>query len=192
MLGAVDKMGLPWDAYYVLTKAEARLTNSQLHPNTGTPDYNIKHDVSDISDIDTSYLKIDGSNANQEIDIGSENLTTTGTITAHTINAITVLNVNDGISVPIFQFYYSAGHVLRDASNNKVFLKGYASGDLDLGQDGDVDLSKSGSTTIVKGNLDVVEEAVIGTSLVVNDDALSQEHLTLKGYSPGTYRASGA
>ncbi|KKM24017.1 hypothetical protein LCGC14_1609360 [marine sediment metagenome] len=41
--GAAAKMGLPWDAYYVLTKAEARLTNSKLHPNTGSPDYNITH-----------------------------------------------------------------------------------------------------------------------------------------------------
>ncbi len=41
--GAAAKMGLPWDAYYVLTKAEARLTNSKLHPNTGSPDYDITH-----------------------------------------------------------------------------------------------------------------------------------------------------
>ena len=34
--------------------------------------------VSDISDISTSYLKLDGSNANTNIDIGSFNLTTSG------------------------------------------------------------------------------------------------------------------
>lgn len=76
--GAVSKLGLPWDAYYVLTKAEARLTNSKLHPNTGAPNYNVTHAVANITDIDTTYLKIDGSNADQEIDIGSQNLTTTG------------------------------------------------------------------------------------------------------------------
>lgn len=43
-----DKMGLPWDAYYVLTKANARLTNSKIHPNTGAPNYNIIHNVSDL------------------------------------------------------------------------------------------------------------------------------------------------
>jgi len=57
------KMGLPWDAYYVLSKAQANLPNSKVHPNSGAPDYDIKHDVSDISDIDTTYLKLDASNS---------------------------------------------------------------------------------------------------------------------------------
>ena len=47
--GAVAKMGLPWDAYYVLTFAEARLTNSKLHPNSGAPNYNIAHNLSDLT-----------------------------------------------------------------------------------------------------------------------------------------------
>lgn len=43
-----DKMGLPWDLYYVLTKADARLPNSRVHPNSGAPNYNIAHNVSDL------------------------------------------------------------------------------------------------------------------------------------------------
>jgi len=43
-----DKMGLPWDAYYVLAKANAALTNSKVHPNTGAPDYDITHNLSDL------------------------------------------------------------------------------------------------------------------------------------------------
>ena len=123
--GAVAKMGLPWDAYYVLTKAEARLTNSKIHPNSGAPDYDITHLVSgltgdtddltegttnlflteanlltfDTDDLpegaanfyytdarvdaygDTQWLKLDGSNANQDIDIGAHDFTLAGVLT---------------------------------------------------------------------------------------------------------------
>jgi len=48
-----EKMAPPFDLHYVLTKAAAVLTNSKLHPNTGTPNYDIKHEVADISDINT-------------------------------------------------------------------------------------------------------------------------------------------
>jgi len=44
-----DKMGLPRDAYYVLTKAEASLANSKIHPNSGAPNYNIVHNTSDLT-----------------------------------------------------------------------------------------------------------------------------------------------
>ena len=39
-----EKMGLPFDAYYVLTKSEASLTNSKIHSNSGAPNYNLRHD----------------------------------------------------------------------------------------------------------------------------------------------------
>ena len=96
--GAVAKMGLPWDAYYVLTKAEAGLTNSKVHPNSGAPDYNITHLVADFGDIDTSYLKIDGSNADQDIDIGlfdfaAVDVTGTGTGKFAIVNATDEDNV---------------------------------------------------------------------------------------------------
>ena len=45
-----DKMGLPWNAYYVLTKANAALTNSKIHPNSGAPNYDITHNSSDLAD----------------------------------------------------------------------------------------------------------------------------------------------
>ncbi len=50
-------MGLPWDAYYVLTKAEARLTNSKIHPNSGAPDYNITHLHEDMNEADWSAVE---------------------------------------------------------------------------------------------------------------------------------------
>jgi len=49
-----DKMGLPWNAYYVLTKALASLPNSKVHPNTGAPNYNIQHLHSALEDADWS------------------------------------------------------------------------------------------------------------------------------------------
>lgn len=101
VISGVEKMGLPRDAYYVLTKALASLPNSKLHPNSGAPNYNIAHNVSDLAgdtdDLtegatnlyytnarvetvgDTLYLKLDGSNANTNIDIGAYDFTTTGT-----------------------------------------------------------------------------------------------------------------
>jgi len=77
-----EKMGLPFNAYYVLTKTEPIFANAKIHPNTGSPNYNVKHEVSDIDNIDTSYLKIDGSNANTTINIGAEDFLTSGNITA--------------------------------------------------------------------------------------------------------------
>jgi len=74
VLKGAGEMGFPWTAYYVLTKTQASLPNSKIHPNSGTPDYNISHAVADISDIDTAYLKIDGSNANTAINIGDNSL----------------------------------------------------------------------------------------------------------------------
>ena len=116
--GAVKKMGLPWDAYYVLTRAEARLTNSKIHPNSGAPDYDIEHNVSDLvgdtDDLtegstnlyytdarvetkgDTLYLKLDGSNANTTIDIGSEDLTTLGDISCAALTASDLITGSNG------------------------------------------------------------------------------------------------
>lgn len=47
-------MGLPFDAYYVLTKAEPRLANAKTHPNTGSPDYNVSHAILDITGLQTA------------------------------------------------------------------------------------------------------------------------------------------
>lgn len=102
VFGAKKKVVAMIDAYYVLTKAEASLTYSKLHPNSGSPDYDVVHNVSDLvgdtDDLsegttnlyytdarvgtygDAAYLKIDGSNANTTVNIGSENFTTTGTL----------------------------------------------------------------------------------------------------------------
>ncbi len=44
-----DKMGLPRNAYYVLTKEEASLPNSKVHPNSGAPNYNITHLLSGLT-----------------------------------------------------------------------------------------------------------------------------------------------
>ena len=40
----IEKMVLPRTAYYVLTKSEESLPNWKEHPNTGSPNFNIKHD----------------------------------------------------------------------------------------------------------------------------------------------------
>lgn len=83
--GAVKKMGLPWNAYYVLTKAEARLTNSKLHPNSGAPDYNITHKLSDLTidaNLDISAYNFTAGNstfnltAGKKIDINGTRATT--------------------------------------------------------------------------------------------------------------------
>lgn len=36
------------DPYYVLTKPYEELVNARFHPNTGTPDFNVKHEFADI------------------------------------------------------------------------------------------------------------------------------------------------
>jgi len=58
-----EKMSAPNNAYYVLTQAHAGLPNSSIFNTLG----------------DARYLKLDGSNANSDINIGSYNFTTTGT-----------------------------------------------------------------------------------------------------------------
>jgi len=103
-----DKMGLPRDAYYVLTKAEASLPNSKTHSNSGAPNYNIVHNTSDLTgdtdDLDegaanlyftnarvetisdTLYLRLDASNSPV-----TGNLVINGTLGA---NATTVTSLN--------------------------------------------------------------------------------------------------
>ena len=39
------------DPYYVLTKPYDELVNARIHPNTGTPNFNVKHEFADISGI---------------------------------------------------------------------------------------------------------------------------------------------
>ena len=61
VISGVEKMGLPWDAYYILTKAHAGFPNSKIHPNSGAPDYNIRHDHTlDFTNV--------GSNTHAQID----------------------------------------------------------------------------------------------------------------------------
>jgi hypothetical protein len=97
-------MAPPFSAYYVLTKAEASLTNSKLHPNSGAPDYNVSHAVADISDIDTSYLAIDGSNASSNIDIGTYDFTTTGTATIGSETTATPLTIKINASATVADY----------------------------------------------------------------------------------------
>ena len=111
-----EKMGLPWDAYYVLTKAEASLSNSKVHPNSGAPNYNITHLVADFGDIDTSYLKIDGSNADQDINIGlfdfaAVDVTGTGTGTFADVT------VDDGTITLADTTTSTTGVIYKDASS---------------------------------------------------------------------------
>lgn len=54
---------------------------NKINPSTGNLD-KIGQTISDISENDLRYLKLDGSNANTTINIGSQNLTTTGTISS--------------------------------------------------------------------------------------------------------------
>ena len=49
VLNSGEKMGLPRNAYYVLTKPEASLEDSKLHPNSGDPNYTVVHNVSDLT-----------------------------------------------------------------------------------------------------------------------------------------------
>ena len=84
--GAADKMGLPWDAYYVLTKAEARLTNSKIHPNSGAPDYNIKHDhATDFTNVGTNtHAQVDTHIADSTLHFTIPDLNDLGDVNAAT------------------------------------------------------------------------------------------------------------
>ncbi|KKM89214.1 hypothetical protein LCGC14_1251020 [marine sediment metagenome] len=79
--GSDAKLGLPWDAYYVLTKAEARLTNSKIHPNTGSPDYNITHDhTTDFTNVGTNtHAQLDTHKSSDGTDHSGVN----GVVTIH-------------------------------------------------------------------------------------------------------------
>ncbi len=71
-------MGLPWDAYYVLTKANAALTNSKVHPNSGAPNYNITHLLSGLPiDQDLNMAAYDISNVTDITMLGNLTLPTT-------------------------------------------------------------------------------------------------------------------
>ena len=103
---------------------------------------------------DDSYLKLNGSNANTTIDIGSEKLTTTGEIRANSFEVVTTIQNNGGYDVIViantrFQLSHftatPAYHesivysgVLKEGVNVKVFHN-----------DGDIlriDLRKSATT----------------------------------------------
>lgn len=51
VISGAEKMAPPFDAYYVLTKAEAVLSNSKLHPNSGSPNYDVAHAASDTTTV---------------------------------------------------------------------------------------------------------------------------------------------
>jgi len=71
------------DPYYVLTKAYAQLVNSRIHPNTGSPNYNVKHEFTDITGVITDaqhgtkktipnahHFEDHGTRHNQSLDFG--------------------------------------------------------------------------------------------------------------------------
>lgn len=59
--GSTAATSLPIDAYYVLTKAHATLTNSKTHANSGSPNYTIRHDH------DQDFTNV-GTNTHAQID----------------------------------------------------------------------------------------------------------------------------
>lgn len=84
-----EKMSAPNNAYYVLTQAHAGLPNSVLFDDEfaaksttdlieGTNFYYTDARVGVYGD--AAYLKLDGSNANSNINVGTYNITTTGNI----------------------------------------------------------------------------------------------------------------
>lgn len=48
-ISGARKVGLNPAIYFVLTKADGSLVNAKLHPNDGAPNYDLKHDESDIT-----------------------------------------------------------------------------------------------------------------------------------------------
>lgn len=111
--GAAAKMGLPWDAYYVLTKAEARLTKSKVHSNSGAPDYDITHLVSGLT-------------VDANLDMGAFGITTTGfsadspTLVVDTVNK----RVGFGTASPAQELEISAPNpIVRLTDSSAATLK---------------------------------------------------------------------
>ena len=45
-----DSDDAPYDAYFAVTQSDAGLPNYREHPNTGSPNYNIDHEIADLTD----------------------------------------------------------------------------------------------------------------------------------------------
>ncbi len=106
-----DKMGLPWDAYYVLTKANARLTNSKIHPNSGAPDYDIEHNVSDLNPADAN-LDMNGNDilnvdVLQGVAASNLDIKSFGTLSFYASGALNIsCNLNDAaFNANLFPFF---------------------------------------------------------------------------------------
>ena len=91
-------MGLPWDAYYVLTKAEPSLSNSKVHPNTGAPNYNLTHLLSGLTiDQDLNMATYDIANVTDITMLGNLNLPATSATVGHiTVGGDTLLHFYRG------------------------------------------------------------------------------------------------
>jgi len=91
-----EKMSAPNNAYYVLTQVHAGLPNSVLFDdefaakdtdNLTEGAINLYFTNARVGTYgDVAYLKLDGSNANSNIDIGAFDLTTTGAVEAASIS----------------------------------------------------------------------------------------------------------
>ena len=130
--------------------------------------------------LDSIYLKLDGSNANTTINIGSENLTTTGDVSATTLTSPTVADhphqdVNT-TATPTFDGLTSTSQIALNKVGANIITASNANGDLRLGAGGgtnDLQIDINGNVEIFE-NLDVGGNVKINnpstTALLVEDD----------------------
>jgi len=93
-------------SYFALTKADANFPNSRIHPNTGAPNYNVLHNVSDLF-------------ADADLDLGAYNLITTGNLSDGT-NELTVANAKtafDHVSITDNPHSADTRYLKLDGSN---------------------------------------------------------------------------
>lgn len=71
---------LPSDGYYVLTKTDSSLANSQVHSNTGAPNYDVRHLLSDLDTASGGQVLVAGSGSGDNLTLQSTSNATKGKI----------------------------------------------------------------------------------------------------------------
>ena len=80
-----EEVVVAWiDPFYVVTILHTELTNDRLHPNSGAPNYNVKHDISDVV-------------IDQNLDLGSYDLITLGDLSGAALTLTGLATLGDRV-----------------------------------------------------------------------------------------------